>query len=178
VLSNLSLRRTASITEADTFAELYRTHTYAVFNYCLFRVSNRTVAEDLAADTFERAWRARHRYRPERAAFNTWLFTIARRVVTDWQRRQARRPLLNLSEEQPAETPSPESQLEETEQQARLRYLIQTLEQPEQELVALKFGAGMTNREIAQIIDKTETAVGSAIYRIMQKLRTKWGTTE
>jgi RNA polymerase sigma-70 factor (ECF subfamily) len=163
-----------SIIDADVFADLYRTHTYAVFNYCLFRVSNRTVAEDLTADTFERAWRARHRFEPDRATFNTWLFTIARRVITDWQRRNARRPVRDLSDRQPDETPSPEAQVEETEQQTRLRCLVQALDQDEQELIAFKFGAGMTNREIARLIDKSETAVGSALYRVMQKLRKQW----
>jgi RNA polymerase sigma-70 factor (ECF subfamily) len=84
------------IVEASVFTELYQAHLEAVFNYCLFRVSNRAVAEDLTADIFERAWRTRQRYQPERAAFSTWLFTIARHLVTDWQRRRARRPLLPL----------------------------------------------------------------------------------
>jgi RNA polymerase sigma-70 factor (ECF subfamily) len=178
LLDNLSLGRPASITEGDAFARLYRAHTGAVFNYCLFQTGNQAVAEDLTADTFERAWRARRRYRSERAAFSTWLFTIARRVVIDWQRRQARRPLLKLSEEQPGEGISPELQVEESEQQRRLRSLIRSLPQPEQELIALKFGAGMTNREIAQLLDKSETAIGSAIHRIMQKLRLTWKKDE
>ncbi len=178
LLDSITIPRTASIVEADAFADLYRAYTYNVFNYCLFRVSDRTVAEDLTADTFERAWRARHRYQSDRAAFSTWLFTIARRVVTDWQRRQARRGLIHLSHQQPGDTPSPELQFEETEQQAQLRRLIQALDPSEQELLAFKFGAGMTNREIAPVIDKSETAVGSAIYRIMQKLRTQWKETE
>jgi RNA polymerase sigma-70 factor (ECF subfamily) len=173
-LDNLILGRSASVTEEEAFARLYRAHTDAVFNYCFFQTGNRAVAEDLTADTFERAWRARRRYRPERAAFNTWLFTIARRAVIDWQRRQARRPLFKLSEEQPGDIPSPETQVEESEQQRRLRYLIGSLEQHQQELIALKFGAGMTNREIAQLLEKSDTAIGSAIHRIMQKLRLKW----
>lgn len=174
LLDNLSLGQSASITEEETFARLYRAHTGAVFNYCLFQTGNQAIAEDLTADTFERAWRARRRYRPERAAFNTWLFTIARRVVIDWQRRQARRPLFELSEEQPGETPSPEAQVEESDQQRRLRYLLGSLEQPQQELIALKFGAGLTNREMAHLLDRSETAIGSAIHRLMQKLRLTW----
>jgi RNA polymerase sigma-70 factor (ECF subfamily) len=175
---NLIPARNRSVTEAGHFAELYRAYTYPVFNYCLFRVSNRAVAEDLTADTFERAWRARDRYRPERAAFSTWLFTIARRVVIDWQRRQARRPVAELSETQPADTPSPEGQLEQSEQQASLRRLVQDLNPAEQELIALKFGAGMTNREIGPVLDKSETAVGSALHRIMKKLRSQWEETK
>ena len=160
--------------DAEAFANLYRTHTYAVFNYCLFRVSDRAAAEDLTADTFERAWQARNSYRPDRAAFTTWLFTIARHRVIDWQRRRARRPLIRLSQQQPSDTPSLELQFEETELQSHLRRLIHALEGDEQELIALKFGAGMTNREIAQVLGKSETAIGSSIYRVMQKLRAQW----
>lgn len=160
--------------DVEAFADLYRTHTYAVFNYCLFRVSDRAVAEDLTADTFERAWRARNRYRPDRAEFTTWLFGIARHAVTDWQRRRARRPVVPLNQQQPADAPSPEAQFEESEQQIHLRSLLGTLAADEQELVALKFGAGMTNRQIAQVLGKSESAVGSAIYRVIQKLRARW----
>lgn len=167
-----------SVIDEEVFAHLYRNHLQGVFNYCLFRVSRPAVAEDLTADTFERAWRARHRYRPEQAGFSTWLFTIARRVVTDWQRRQSRRSLTELDEEQPDAALSPELRVEESEAQIRLRRLIQTLRLPEQELIALKFGAGLSNGEIGRITGKSETAVGSAIYRVMQKLRARWDETK
>lgn len=174
VLHSTPLKQTLSVTDADVFADLYQAHLSAVFNYCFFRVGNRAVAEDLTADAFERAWQARHRYQPSRATFSTWLFTIAQRVVTDWQRRQARRSWLKLNRKQPSATPSPETHLEESEQQAQLRQLVQRLSPSEQELIALKFGAGMTNREIAGLVKKSETAVGSSIHRIMKKLRARW----
>lgn len=173
-LDNILTAWAPSRLDAEAFADLYRIHTYAVFNYCLFRVGDRAAAEDLTADTFERAWRARSRYQADRAAFTTWLFTIARRTIIDWQRRQARRPLIKLSRQQPSDVPSPELQFEETERQGHLRRLVQDLGTDEQELIALKFGAGMTNREIAQVLGKSETAIGSAIYRVMQKLRAQW----
>jgi RNA polymerase sigma-70 factor (ECF subfamily) len=160
--------------DAEAFAHLYQMHTYAVFNYCLFRVSDQAVAEDLTADTFERAWRARNSFQPDRAAFTTWLFTIARRTITDWQRRRARRPFIRLDHQQPSEALSPELQVEETERQSQLRRLVQALAPDDQELIALKFGAGMTNRQIAELLGKSETAIGSAIYRVMQKLRAQW----
>ena len=177
-LLELRLGRQRTLDEAGLFAELYRGHTEAVFNYCLFRVSDRVVAEDLTADIFERAWQARRRYNPERGTFSTWLFTIARRQVIDWQRPQARRPLLRLSHHQPAAEPSLEAKFAESEQQAHLRRLVRQLPPPDQELIALKFGAGMTNRDIAALLDKSESAVGSAIHRLMQKLRAQLSPVE
>lgn len=112
--------------------------------------------------------------RPDRAAFSTWIFTIARRVTTDWLRRRARRPVAQLHEQHPDADPDPESWLEDHEQQERLRALLYQLESSDQEYIALKFGAGMTNREIARLMGKSESAVGSAIHRVMGKLRDQW----
>jgi RNA polymerase sigma factor (sigma-70 family) len=169
----LLLKRPAFLDEA-IFAELYLEHTGAIFNYCLFQVGTRAVAEDLTADIFERAWRARGRYRSRRATFATWLFSIARRRVIDWQRRQRRRPLAALTEDHPDDALSPEDCAEQSERQAALRGLLLELPGDEQELMALKFGAGMTNRDIALLQGKSETAVGSAVHRVMVKLRARW----
>lgn len=178
-LFNKAITRPGSeVADSETFADAYQLHLYAVFNYCLFRVQDRDVAEDLAADTFERAWQNRHRYNPDRAAFQTWLLTIARNIVTDWQRSQTRRPLARLTDQQPSSAPLLEVRLEESEIQSRLRQLVQTLEAQEQELIALKFGAGLNNREIARVIDKSETAVGSSLHRAMKKLRAQWKELE
>ena len=54
-----------------------------VFNYFRYRVLNRATAEDLTSTTFEKAWRARGRYRSDRASVGTWLLSIARNVAID-----------------------------------------------------------------------------------------------
>jgi RNA polymerase sigma-70 factor (ECF subfamily) len=163
-----------TVLNGAVFADLYLQFTGAIFNYCLFRVGTRAVAEDLTADIFERAWRARGRYKSRRATFGTWLFSIARRRVIDWQRRQRRRPLAALTEGHPDDALSPEDRAEQSERQAALRRLLLELRGDEQELMALKFGAGMTNRDIALLLGKSETAVGSAVHRVMVKLRARW----
>jgi RNA polymerase sigma-70 factor (ECF subfamily) len=160
--------------EEDVFAELYQEHIYAVFNYCLYRVGDAVVAEDLTADIFERAWRARRRYNPRRAKFSTWLFTIARRRVIDWQRRRGRRRTVGLDKQLPSPLPGPGTRTLEAEDQHHLHQLIRNLRRKDQELIAMKFGAGMTNRQIAEVLGKSETAVGSALYRLVRKLRLLW----
>jgi RNA polymerase sigma-70 factor (ECF subfamily) len=171
--TTISPARPAVLDEV-VFAELYTDHAAAVFNYCLFHVGTRVIAENLTADTFERVWRTRRRYRPERAAFVTWLFAIARRRVIDWQRRQRRRPVTPLTEGHPDDALSPEARAEESERKAALRGLLLELRGDEQELIALKFGAGMTNRAIAHLLGKSETAIGTALYRVIVKLRESW----
>jgi RNA polymerase sigma-70 factor (ECF subfamily) len=161
-------------TKAEAFTRLYEEHVGALFNYCLYRVGDPAVAEDLTADIFERAWRARRRYDPDRASFATWLFAIARRRVIDWQRRQGRRPTVSLDEDLASPRPDPAASAEQAEERRRLHRLIRSLPEESQELIAFKFGAGMTNRRIAEIVGKSETAVGSALYRLVRKLRRQW----
>lgn len=160
--------------EEDIFAQLYQEHIYAVFNYCLYRVGDAVVAEDLTADIFERAWRARRRFNAHQAKFSTWLFTIVRRRVIDWQRRQGRHRMVPLDEQLRSTLPGPDTLTLETEDQHRLHQLIQNLPHDAQDLLAMKFGAGMTNRQIAEVLDKSETAVGSALHRLVRKLRLQW----
>jgi RNA polymerase sigma-70 factor (ECF subfamily) len=75
------------------------------------------------------------------------------------------------------ESPSPDALTLQSEDQDRLRRLIQNLPHDAQELIAMKFGAGMTNRQIANVLGKSETAVGSALHRLVCKLRRKWEET-
>jgi RNA polymerase sigma-70 factor (ECF subfamily) len=177
-LERILVTRKSPVLTADDFARMYEAHAKAVFNYCLFRVGDRATAEDLTAATFERVWRNRHRYDPEQANFTTWLFTIARHLIIDQQRCDSQRTFLALDEQQPGEKPSPENQIEKSEQLSRLQVLVQTLPDQERELIVLKFGIGMTNQQISEVLEKSETAVGSAIYRIMQKLRQEWEITD
>jgi RNA polymerase sigma-70 factor, ECF subfamily len=65
------------------FERLYRAELPGIYNFFRYRVGDGPLAEDLTADTFEKAWRNRNRYRYDLAAFSTWLFTIARRVAQD-----------------------------------------------------------------------------------------------
>jgi RNA polymerase sigma-70 factor (ECF subfamily) len=173
-LASLSRASPASETEAATFSRLYQEQGRALFNYCLYRVGDPATAEDLTADIFERAWHARRRYDPRRARFATWLFTIARRRVTDWQRRQARRPTVALDEQLPSPLPGPAAVASEAEDRRRLHQLVVGLPRDAQDLISMKFGAGMTNRQIAEIVGKSETAVGSALHRLVHKLRLQW----
>jgi RNA polymerase sigma factor (sigma-70 family) len=106
-----------------------------VYNYFLYSVRDRSVAEDLTSKTFEKAWRGRRRYRRNIAKFSTWLFTIARNVKKDYLRQQH----VNSSIEN-VDHPSGENSIEETVQyRADIEHhseLMKTLPYRDQELLA------------------------------------------
>jgi RNA polymerase sigma-70 factor (ECF subfamily) len=144
-----------------------------VYNYLRYRVGDGPEAEDLTAATFERAWRHRRRYRKDVAAFSTWLLAIARNVARDHFRRQSRQ----AGREERSERPDG-STVEEISQRrdelARLLALLNSLSDRERDLVALKYGAGMSNRAIAEVAGLSETNVGTILHRVVTRLRQEW----
>lgn len=159
-------------TEAD-FEELYRAELPRVYNFFRYRVGDGQLAEDLTSETFEKAWRNRGRYKRNLAAFSTWLFTIARRVAID-QYRKCRRevPLSAFTHLTTDETTEDLAQ-----QQANLTHLsilLARLADRDRELVALKYGAGFTNRTIAGLTGLSESNVGVILHRVLQTLRKEW----
>jgi len=170
--SNLTTWFGASINETD-FEEFYRTELPRIYNFFRYRVGDGQLAEDLTSETFEKAWRKRERYRRDLSSFSTWLFTIARRVAQDHYRKyHTEIPLDETSDL------SPNEMMEDLTQQqadfARLSVLFAQLEDRERELVALKYGAGLTNRDIAHLSGLSESNVGVILHRTLQTLHTKW----
>jgi RNA polymerase sigma-70 factor, ECF subfamily len=144
-----------------------------VYNFFRYRFGNTADAEDLTARTFEKAWRARHRYRRDLAGFSTWLLSIARNVATDHLR--AHRPTVPLDEAAfVAAAGTPEDEVVRRSDAARLASLLDELPDRDRELIALKYGAGMTNRAIAQATGLSESNVGTIVHRAVQALRAKW----
>lgn len=165
-----------STSEVD-FEDVYRVELPRVYNYFRYRLGDGKLAEDLTSETFEKAWRNRSRYRRDLAAFSTWLFTIARRVALDHYRRQ--RSEVSLDE---LSTLSVHENMEDMAQQhadfARLSGLLARLAERERELVALKYGAGLTNRAIARLSGLSESNVGVILHRALQTLRSQWEATD
>jgi RNA polymerase sigma-70 factor (ECF subfamily) len=162
----------ASVSEAEWEA-LYARELPRIYNFFRYRVGDGPVAEDLTSTTFEKAWRSRARYDRDLAKFSTWVFAIARNVAVDHYRRS--RPLVPIDEaaDRPA-SGSPEEEAVRRSDFERLSALLAGLSDRERELLALKFGAELSNREIARATGLGESNVGTIIHRAVAALRAKW----
>jgi RNA polymerase sigma-70 factor (ECF subfamily) len=144
-----------------------------LFHYFCYRTGDAHTAEELTALTLETAWEKRSRYQRQVGAFNDWVFGIAR--ITAAQYFRSCRPVLPL--EEAAETPAPEMVEQLAERQLafdRLYDLLRQFPDRERELVALKFGAELTNRQIARLRGLSESNVGTILSRVISKLRKLW----
>jgi RNA polymerase sigma-70 factor, ECF subfamily len=158
--------------EGVDWEAVYRGEMPRVFNYFRYRGFERATAEDLTSATFEKAWRARDRYRKDRAAVPTWLLAIARNVAIDHFRRS--RPEVPFAEDAARDEETPETAALRAGQSRRLTELLRALPERERELLALKYGADATNRAIATLTGLSESNVGTILHRTVVSLRSRW----
>ena len=144
-----------------------------VFNFFRYRCANPADAEDLTSITFEKAWRARDRYRRDKGGFSTWLFTIARNAAIDYYRRaNDSRP--DRRGRHGGRHRHARGRHRQAVRRAAPGVLLQTLSDRDRELIALKYGAEMTNRDIARATGLSESNVGTILHRAVQALRERW----
>ena len=164
----------AAATDAD-WEEVYATQLPRVYNFFRYRVGNTADVEDLTAATFEKAWRARHRYRRDLASFATWLLAIARHVAVDYHRSRRHDAPLDDAMDVVAPGRTAEQAAVLQSEADRLAMLLAAVPVREREIISLKYGADMTNRDIAKVMGLSESNVGTILYRTLQALRAAMG---
>jgi RNA polymerase sigma-70 factor, ECF subfamily len=172
VEQSLAVPATEMPTDAEVaFEALYRDSRDDVFGYVAGLLRDRSAAEDVTALAFERAYRKRRRYDPQRGSPRAWLFGIARNAALDELRRRRRHAELVAEPVDEASATAGEEAAEVALRRSALREALAGLAPRERELVALKFFAGLSNGEIATVIGVSETNAGTRLHRVIEKLR-------
>jgi RNA polymerase sigma-70 factor, ECF subfamily len=157
-------------TDTETFAALYERTFPRVYAYVASLLRDRSAAEDVTAQAFERAYRRRSSYRSRRGSMEAWLFGIARNAALDELRRRKRRASLEIDPEDTS-APSLEDHAELALRRELVRAALATLDGKERDLIALKFSGGLSNAEIARVLGMSETNAGTRLHRALTKLR-------
>ncbi len=144
-----------------------------IYNFFRYRLCDDQLAEDLTATTFEHAWRSRAQYCGARGAITTWLFAIARHAAIDHLRRACPEVSLDTAMYVSHDLPM-DDLVQQHSDLARLAELVGRLSERERELISLKYGADLTNREIAQLTCLSESNVAVILHRALQRMRVMW----
>lgn len=172
--------------DKHAFESLIHRHQRPILNFIFRFMGNRTDAEDLTQEVFLRVWRAAGTYKPD-AKFTTWLYRIATNLCINKQRAIRIRRLFALSQahEQrkdskgsfiPAEgieLMTPEKHLIDSEQYGQLLNALKDLPTSQRLVVVLKIYDEMSYQEIAQIMDRSVSAIDSLLIRAKKNLRKK-----
>ncbi len=135
-------------------------------------IGDKDCCEDLIHDTFVRAFQAYDRFE-QRASVKTWLFSIARNLVIDEIRRRKRRRLFMrvVEEHERPSTINIEQQVENRETIVELIKQIGNLKPDYRTVIILKKIDECSTREIAEILDCSESKVRKMLSRALQELR-------
>lgn len=153
-------------TEATTFDALYRANADDLFAYAMTLLRDRDAAEDVTMAAFERAFRHRRSFDRRRGSERGWLFGIARNAALDELRRRKRSTPVA---DEPADTADPSES--DPLVRAAVRSALAGLDPRERELVALKFVAGLSHAEIAEVLGTSVSNAATRLHRVIVKLR-------
>jgi RNA polymerase sigma factor (sigma-70 family) len=154
----------------DDFERLYAAEAKGLYAFLAYRTGDRALAEDLLADTFERALRARRRFDPRRGSQKAWLYSIALNLLRDHARRAAAEGRALERTGAPVGATG-DARVESLGEREALQRALATLAPEEREAMALRFGAELTVPEIAKLLGEPLTTVEGRVYRALRKLR-------
>lgn len=155
------------------FEKLYRAHLRDVYSYSYYRVGNHHDAEDLTEQAFLQAYRHFERARRESQGrpMRPWLIRIAHNLASNYYRDRSRRPEANLDAvEPPAHPHSTERVVEGREDLRQVIRELDTLPEDRREALIMRFALGMSNREIARALGRTDGATKVLIHRALKQL--------
>ena len=143
-----------------------------VYAYVAYRLGDGPDAQDITSEVFERALRYRESYDPRKGDPMSWLIGIARRCVAG--------AALSAKSHEPnvydrREEPDPAAPAVE---RLTVRAAVASLEERDRELIALRYGADLTARQIAEALEMRANAVDVALHRALARLRVLLGETE
>ncbi len=153
------------------FERLYAEHAAPLLAFLDYRTGDRALAEDLLADTFERALRSRRRFDPRRGSEKAWLYTIALNLLRDHARRAAagERALEQVAAGRRGEPTV--GNVAPVEERDAVRRALEVLSNDERESIALRYGAGLSLPEIATVTNQKLSTIEGRVARAMRKLR-------
>lgn len=160
------------------FRELYNYYFPKIYAYVSYRLGRVQDTEDLVADIFLTAVQKLDQYEWRGSgSFTGWLFRIAHNRVSDFYRhrenKQETLPLADLPDLE-ADTDHPIDTILQKEKFDHLRRLINTLSPRRQEIITLKFFAGLRNQEIAHLLGLDERTIAAHLCRGLADLQRKY----
>ncbi|MDF2500295.1 MAG: rpoE 2 [Anaerosporomusa subterranea] len=155
--------------------ELLSFHWQPIYQFVFYKVGNQHDAQDIAQETFIRAFRALPRYQERNATFRTYLGRIALNLIADHWRRLGRAPqIVDVADyrgllEDTAD--KPEDQMIKSERQREVAAALAQLPEDQRRAVEMRLIAGLSVQETAQKMNKTEAAVKMLQQRALANLR-------
>lgn len=165
-----SLMQQAQAGDREAFGELYRLYLTPVYRYVLLRVGHRQLAEDLTHTVFLKVYEALGRYREQGKSPLAYFFTVARNTVLDHWKKKKELPL-DETIELASLSPGPAELADQALAQTEIGKLVAELTPEQQDVITLRYLSGLTTRETAKLLGKSEAAIRQLQCRALKAMR-------
>ena len=149
-----------------------------IYRYVLYRMSDSSLAEDIASDVFVRLLEASQNGRSPKTNLKSWLLSTASHIVMDHLRRKYRRPEEELFDTMPDLSPSIAFEIDQREQNRVVNNAYAKLTPEQQNVLALRFGQGYSIEETANLMNKKVNAVKALQFRALASLQREVGEVD
>jgi RNA polymerase sigma-70 factor, ECF subfamily len=139
-----------------------------VYQYFYYRTGDVASAEDLTSQLFLSAYQSLPRYQ-HRGHFAAWLFAIARNLARKDYRKNRRQAPIEMAKHL-ASSLDLSAECAQADEIECLKRLVQSLPKEEQELIRLRYAAGLSFADMAIVLHKREDAVKKSLYRLQARL--------
>lgn len=156
--------------DPTAFDKLYDRYFDQIYSYVYYHCGSREQAEDITAATFQRALENLPNFKWRGLPYSAWLY----RVATNLLARDRRRPAwLELKHEDSlaSDVPEPDTAWLDKEAKGELYDAIRGLPADQRQAVLLRFFAGMRNKEVGEVMNRSEGAVKLLVFRAVTSLR-------
>jgi len=150
---------------------LYDEYYDRIARFAHVRLGNRADAEDIAGETFLKALKSLDSYQERGAPMEAWLFRIAKNLIIDHFRRAQRKPTVPIGDFDTAGNADPAADVERKLEMERVNAAMAQLTPDQQEVLRLRFYAGLNSREAAVVLQKSDVAVRQMQHNGIQKLK-------
>lgn len=164
--------------DSKSIGAVYDQYFSEVYRYVLYRVGDESLAEDMASDVFIRLLEAVKSGRGPESNLKGWLIGTASHIISDHLRKKYRRTEEELPESLPDLGLSPASEVDQREQNRMVRGAYSKLTAEQQDVLALRFGAGYSLEETAARMDKNVNAVKALQFRALAALQREIGEVD
>lgn len=158
--------------DSESFGKLYDKHFDAVYRFLAYRVSDKSLAQDLASQTFLKALEHIRSFDGRKASFLTWVMRIARNTLIDAYRTQRTVEDIDAMDVHGEEN-SITDDIDMRRQLSQLRTALKQLPQTQRDIIQMRVWDGLSYREIAQIMGKSEASCKMMASRTLRTLRDK-----
>ena len=161
----------------EHFLSVYDDYADAIFRFCALKVSTRSIAEDLAQETFMRYWQ-QLRSGVDIGNDRAFLYAVARNLVIDWYRKRREQSLDAMTDEGFEFASDDHHRISEHAEVREVLAVVNVLDEPSREALTLRFVDGLSPKDIAALTGETANAVSVRINRALKKVREHLHTHE